>query len=379
MGTLSLFLNFFFFQVVLCAKGDDLCTLKKLLSYVLELAKCDINYDVRDRARVIKKLLSQYICSFELVEESQCISDMKNMSCLLAEQFFLEKPKSMSTKPNKFRFYLPGSLSQIVLHAAPGYNPLPEPCSLTIDDSSFGSNTIKGGTQSDSYGVDDSERASGSSNDDSISSDGSQVSEAGSSGSDVGNESEGDENTGLLINFSDVGNTSYPNHNGNSEVNDSQSRPNDFGELMSNRALESWLEESPDSSRNAPEPRSFQNSSARISIGAISGRVKPKSYTLLDTVNGSGLKVDYVFSSEMSSKSSFVCLEVSFKNCSTEPKEKILLFDEDTESNERSSLTMLSIVVYFLFCSFLGCLVLPQIFFYKLVTCHSYIFCVFHM
>ncbi|KAK1378025.1 AP-3 complex subunit beta [Heracleum sosnowskyi] len=325
-------------KVVLCARGDDLCTLRKLLSYVLELAKCDINYDVRDRARVIEKLLSRYICSFELVEEAECVSEIKNMSCLLAERFFLEKPKSMSTEPNNYRFYLPGSLSQIVLHAAPGYNPLPEPCSLTIDDSSFGSNVMKGGIPGDSNGLDGSERASGSSSDDSNSSDGSQVSEAGSSGSDVGDESgsvsEGDENTGLLINFSDVGNTAHANHNGNSEVNDSQSRPNDFGELMSNRALESWLYESPDSSQNAPEMSSFQNSSARISIGAISGKVKPKSYALLDTVNGNGLRVDYVFSSEVSSKSSFVCLEVSFKNCSTEPKEKILLFDEDLEESQ---------------------------------------------
>ncbi|WOH12388.1 hypothetical protein DCAR_0831891 [Daucus carota subsp. sativus] len=328
-------------KVVLCARGDDLCASKKLLSYVLELAKCDINYDIRDRARVIRKLLTQYLFSFELVEEARYISESKNMSCLLAERLFLEKPKSMSTEPNNYRFYLPGSLSQIVLHAAPGYNPLPEPCSLTIGDSSFGSNIVKGGTHSDLYGVDDSERASGSSDDDSNSSDGSEISEAGSSGNDVGDESgsasEGDENTGLLINFSDVGNAAYANLNGNSEVNDPQSRPNDFGELMSNRALESWLDESPDSSRNAPESSSFQNSSARISVGSLSERVKPKSYTLLDTVNGNGLRVDYVFSSEMSSKSKFVCLEVSFKNCSNEPKEKILLFDEDIEGGQDNS------------------------------------------
>lgn len=334
-------MKLFFFQVVLCARGDDLCASKKLLSYVLELAKCDINYDIRDRARVIRKLLTQYLFSFELVEEARYISESKNMSCLLAERLFLEKPKSMSTEPNNYRFYLPGSLSQIVLHAAPGYNPLPEPCSLTIDDSSFGSNIVKGGTHSDLYGVDDSERASGSSDDDSNSSDGSEISEAGSSGNDVGDESgsasEGDENTGLLINFSDVGNAAYANLNGNSEVNDPQSRPNDFGELMSNRALESWLDESPDSSRNAPESSSFQNSSARISVGSLSERVKPKSYTLLDTVNGNGLRVDYVFSSEMSSKSKFVCLEVSFKNCSNEPKEKILLFDEDIEGGQDNS------------------------------------------
>lgn len=43
-------------KVLLCAKGEDLWTFTRLFSYLLELAECDLNYDVRDRARFFKKL-----------------------------------------------------------------------------------------------------------------------------------------------------------------------------------------------------------------------------------------------------------------------------------------------------------------------------------
>lgn len=323
---------------MLCAKGDDLCTLKKILSYVLELAQCDLNYDIRDRARVLKKLLSCYIGSHELEEESKCQSENKNLSCLLAERIFGEQQKLMSTEPTNYRFYLPGSLSQIVLHAAPGYDPLPEPCSLTRDDNSFCSNITGGVTHSDSYEVDHPERALGSLDEESSSSYGSQVSETGSSGSyESGSASEGDNKTGSFINFSDVGNSAYENHNGNLEVHNAQSSSNDFGELMSKRALESWLDENPGSSQNASRPSSLQRSSARISIGGISERVKPKSHTLLDPANGNGLRVDYIFSSEISNRSHFVCIEVSFTNCSTEPISKLFLCDEEMKGSQNNS------------------------------------------
>lgn len=325
-------------KVVLCAKGDDLCTLKKILSYVLELAQCDLNYDIRDRARVLNKLLSCYIGAHELEEESKCQSENKNLSCLLAERIFGEQQKLMSTEPTNYRFYLPGSLSQIVLHAAPGYDPLPEPCSLTGDENSFCSNITGGVAHSDSYEVDDPERALGSLDEESSSSYGSQVSQTASSGSyESGSASEGDNKTGSFINFSDVGNSAYENHNGNLEVHNTQSSSNDFGELMSKRALESWLDENPGSSQNASRPSSLQRSSARISIGGISERVKPKSHTLLDPANGNGLRVDYIFSSEISNKSHFVCIEVYFTNCSTEPISKLFLCDEEMKGSQNNS------------------------------------------
>ena len=72
-------------------------------------------------------------------------------------------------------------------------------------------------------------------------------------------------------------------------------------------------------------------SSAIISIGDVGRRVKPKSYSLLDPANGNGLKVDYSFTSEISSISRLlVCIEVSFKNCSSETILEITLVDEES-------------------------------------------------
>ncbi|KAM7494896.1 hypothetical protein LguiB_029505 [Lonicera macranthoides] len=308
-------------KVTLCAKGDDLSTFKRLLCYLLELAKFDSNYDVRDRARVLKKLLSCYIGS----EAPQ----NKDQSCVLAEHMFGEKTMPTSTELINYRFYLPGSLSQIVLHAAPGYDPLPEPCSLVCDYDDYSLNAVEGTTtHSDSYEVDDANSVSGSLNEESAYSDGSQDPITGSSGIDGGaSGSEGDQDDSSFINFSDVAN-----------VDRNQTGGNDFSELMSKKALESWLDENPGSSKNASEKSYIQRSSARISIGDIGGRVKPKSYTLLDPANGNGLKVDYMFSSEISSISPLlVCVEVTLTNCSAECMSKLSLCNEDTQKSLDSS------------------------------------------
>lgn len=241
---------------------------------------------------------------------------------------FGEKTMPTSTEPINYRFYLPGSLSQIVLHAAPGYDPLPEPCSLVCDDIDYSLNAVEGTTtHSDSYEVDDADSVSGSLNEESAYSDSSQDPITGSSGIDGGaSGSEGDQDDGSFINFSDVANANR-NQSGN-----------DFAELMSKKALESWLDENPGSSKNASEKSYIQRSSARISIGDIGGRVKPKSNTLLDPVNGNGLRVDYMFSSEISSISPLlVCVEVTLTNCSAEHKSKLSLCDEDTQKSLDSS------------------------------------------
>uniref|UniRef100_A0A5B6ZNG9 AP-3 complex subunit beta n=1 Tax=Davidia involucrata TaxID=16924 RepID=A0A5B6ZNG9_DAVIN len=323
-------------KVLLCAEGEDLRTFKRILSYVLELAKCDSNYDVRDRARILKKLLSCYMGSHGLEEEPKCQPENKDLPHVLAENIFRGQTKPTSPEHTNYRFYLPGSLSQIVLHAAPGYEPLPKPCSLIFNDLSHCSDVVQGiTTNSDSYGIDDPDSVSGSLNEENTSGYSSQDSITGSSGSGGSNESgsasEGDHSAGPLINLSDVGNA-HKNQNGSSEENNARPGSDDFGEMMSKRALESWLDENPGlSSQNSSEQSHLRRSSARISIGDIGCRVKPKSYALLDPTNGNGLSVDYTFSSEISSISPLlVCVEVSFKNCSTEPMSKLILLDEES-------------------------------------------------
>ncbi|PQQ06646.1 AP3-complex subunit beta-A-like isoform X2 [Prunus yedoensis var. nudiflora] len=227
-------------KVLLHAKGNDLLTIKKVLIYVLEMAKCDLNYDIRDRAHFLRKILSTYLDSRDNEDSVSEFLDEENAS--------------------------------------------------------------------------------------SYSSQHSDMDSSGSGGSEeAGSANEGDENSHPLIQFSDVGNA-------NEKKNLASQSASDFGELLSNRALESWLDEQPGfSSTNTSEQIQVRRSSARISIGDIGGQVKPKSYALLDPVNGNGLKVDYSFSSEISSISPlFLCIEVSFKNCSKETVSDITLVDEES-------------------------------------------------
>ncbi|KAK1571525.1 hypothetical protein Q3G72_018592 [Acer saccharum] len=333
-------------KVLLSAKSEDLWTFKRLFSYLLELAECDMNYDVRDRARFLKKLLSCNFGSEGLEEETNSLTTNKDLHVLL-EHLFMKQTKLTSSGPISDRFYLPGSLSQIVLHAAPGYEPLPKPCSLLYDDLGRFSNVVHGMTMlgekasySDSSGTHDS-NAYGSLDEESASNYISQQSITGSSDSGGSDDSasEGDDSPVPLIQMSDVGNA------GNNQNGDSQSDYADMGELMSKRALESWLDEQPDSSKLSISKQSpVRRSSARISIGNIGHRVKPKSHTLLDPTNGNGLKVYYSFSPEVSTISLLlVCLEVFFENCSSEAMSEVTLADEESNkalgSADQASIT----------------------------------------
>ncbi|TYH73559.1 hypothetical protein ES332_D05G337400v1 [Gossypium tomentosum] len=311
------------------ATGDDLWTFKKIFSYLIELAECDLNYDLRDRARLLKKLPSCNLVSLGLEEETNDLpeNDLLHIvaECILGRQTRKVKPESFS-----YRYYLPGSLSQIVLHEAPGYEPLPKPCSLLLDDLNVAEGTSEMKRAADYSGTDDYGSSSDPSDEESASDYGSQRSVTESSGSDRGDDSEftseGNYNADPLIQISDIGNASE-NQNGVS-----QSSPVNLGELMSNKALESWLDEQPGSSNpGLPKQSQVRISSARISVGDVGKRVKQKSYSLLDPASGNGLKVDYSFSSEISSISRLlVCIEVFFKNCSSEIISEITLVDEES-------------------------------------------------
>lgn len=62
-------------QVLLCGAGEDLSMFKKIFSYLVELAECDLNYDVRDRARFVKKLQSCNLVSQGPEERTNCLSE----------------------------------------------------------------------------------------------------------------------------------------------------------------------------------------------------------------------------------------------------------------------------------------------------------------
>ncbi|KAG5533385.1 hypothetical protein RHGRI_027536 [Rhododendron griersonianum] len=315
-------------KVLLCSEGEeDMGIFKRILSYLLELAKCDLNYDLRDRARALKKLLSSHTASHDLEDEGKSLSENKNTQSAVQGLFFGLQTKP-SSEPINFHFYLPGSLSQIVLHAAPGYEPLPNPSSLICDELGHGPNdvqgikAVRGPTNSDSYGVDGSDSVSESVDGESTSDYSSQCSISGSGGGgEGGSASEIDDDADPLIQISDVSvNPDWvPQKNGESGLDN-------FDELISKKTLESWLDEHPSS-----ELIHVRRFSARISIGDIGSRVKLKSHKLLDPAIGSGLSVDYTFSSEISTVSPLlVCVEVSFTNCSSESMSKLLLLDEES-------------------------------------------------
>ncbi|KAJ0987780.1 hypothetical protein J5N97_006136 [Dioscorea zingiberensis] len=318
---------------------------RKNLSYVLELAKYDMHYDVRDRARTIEKLLE---CYTSPNSEDGNIGLTPNNGIIreFVERILSGKLQTTYLSANNPRFYLPGSLSQIVLHTAPGYGPLPKPCSLLGSyhhhgseisnetrelDMRMGKTATSSGTSIEENDSDyDSEHSDPSSNvseglvsksDDS--SDDNQI--ILSAQHDLQNETESP-----LVHLSGVRVGDTPSASGITDPSFSA----DLVELMSKSTLESWLNEQPSSS-------SSQNSlnlvSARISVNDLDYIVKPKLRTLLDPVSGNGLKLEYAFSSEVSSLSPLlVCIEVLFENCSAESLKGISV-KEDSDGNAESA------------------------------------------
>lgn len=105
-------------------------TIQLLLQYVIELCKFDIDYDVRDRARLIRAALSG---DANLVNPHKLFAS-KKLAPLIGYD-----------DDAKTRFML-GSLSNVVHHSVPGYLPLPEwrstkPDRSLREESSFVVNT----------------------------------------------------------------------------------------------------------------------------------------------------------------------------------------------------------------------------------------------
>ncbi|TYG73116.1 hypothetical protein ES288_D04G074600v1 [Gossypium darwinii] len=264
------------------ATGEGLSTFKKVFRYLVELAECDSNYDVRDRACFLKKLLSYNFISqgsqgvYSLPEKDLHIV----VNCIFRKQA-RKQTREVKTESINYRFYLPGSLSHMVLHTAPGYEPLPKPCSLLLDDINEPEGIrIIMKEAADYSGTDDHGTSSDPSDNESASDCGSQHSFSGSRSSghgDDGESSEGNDNADLLLQISD---------NGNASENQSGS----------------WLEEQLGSSNPGTlEQSQVRKSLSRISIGDVGKQIKPKSYSLLEPANRNDLKVDYSFSSEISS------------------------------------------------------------------------------
>lgn len=317
-------------KVLLRGKGEDQLTINEVVSFVLELAKCDMNYDVRDRARALTKIVSSILGSHDHDESN--ISLSKEATYRIADKIFGTPKDLPSSETINDRFYLPGSLSQIVLHAAPGYEPLPKPCSLVLTD--------VGQNSEDSSITYDSEATSSSLDEEDASDDGFRLSDSDSNFSNGSEESgvlSANENIGQLIQISDSGDADK-GQNGPGDSIHAISGSSGVEDMLSKKYLESWLGEEPVLMDHKPSERDLPQRSASISIPNLDSRVKPKSYTLLDTASGQGLKVDFSFSSQISDISPLlVCVDVSFQNCSNEPFSEVILVDEGSNKGPNST------------------------------------------
>ncbi|XP_042468594.1 AP3-complex subunit beta-A-like isoform X1 [Zingiber officinale] len=325
-------------KVLLCAQGADSLAFRKILSYFIELAKYDINYDVRDRAHFIFKFMPHSLMTSSEKDNNSDISQNGRMHHEPGGKILNGKMHSSISSTKSSRIYLPGSLSQIVLHAASGYEPLPKPCSLLNTDLTAGvvnetndSDISSGSSIEESGSVYDSDHSSISSDD----------------GNESVNDSNDTESTALavrndvqdvrektLVDVSNV-NVCVDDSNENTKGNLSAFISTDLAELMPKLALESWLDEEPGVSSIQTTQ---QASSGRISINNLNCTVTPKLHSLLDPTTNNGLRVEYAFSYEISTISSMLVLvEIFFENCSSEPIKNIALKDGESSLSVESS------------------------------------------
>lgn len=333
---------------VMLSAHEDLSLFRKILSYLLELAKFDSHYDIRDRARLMKKILMPTIIngcntSQEDGEPDQFLND--EFSLQLLSQFYSRRGEPVPYPTNRCRAYLPGTLSQVVLHAAPGYEPLPKPCSLKHipldgEDMALKCNLSDRSIDSYSVGSDGSDTLSGSSPEQ-TNSDGNMQRSINSVGSDkscsdddqYGNgpmspNKQCSPSTSPLIRLSDIHSKSSETQIGaEKDIFHSFDLTSDLADMMSKKSLESWLSEQHVPSTTVSTHR---QGSVRISVEDLAVSATSAVRSLLQPMNGDGLKVDYMFSHEISRVSSaHVCIELSLENLSQEPLRNILVKDEE--------------------------------------------------
>lgn len=98
-----------------------------LSNYIFSLAKYDLNYDVRDRGRFLKQLISDEQLSKEILV-SQCQLKKQNsvFSGTSKTRIFFANGQTAASKSNRVNDLTPGTLSHFVDHMLPGYQPLPD-------------------------------------------------------------------------------------------------------------------------------------------------------------------------------------------------------------------------------------------------------------
>ncbi|TVU37043.1 hypothetical protein EJB05_19010 [Eragrostis curvula] len=316
-------------KVIIHSPEEHMEEFKKIVAYVIELATCDLSYDVRDRAR----LLSSFLPCYTTRPGSSCQLQNGDICKQLADHIFNGKMQPTFHSANNYRIYLPGSLSQVVLHAAPGYAPLPKPQSMELthrtmepargiapSSRSANSDTESGSSTYESSSVYDSESEGNLSDRDADGSNGY------SNDDDHNPQHQEDDQDVPLVHVYDV------HAEQDSEENLAALISTDLTELMSKSALESWLDEAP---AEPPVQDSTRTSFARVSFTNRSFERKPKLHVLLDSSDSNGLSILYAFSSDLSPRSRLlVCIDLYFENVTTHELTDITVKCEESSSSE---------------------------------------------
>ncbi|CAJ0750025.1 22931_t:CDS:10 [Entrophospora sp. SA101] len=119
-------------------------TLNLLFQYILNLARYDLNYDIRDRARLLRDDLQ--ISSYE-PNKSRILKD-KLKTILLCEK---EAPSEESASAGRDRFTI-GSMALVLNRTIPGYEPIPDWPTEKPDGSLRNTAVMIKGFGSDSFG-----------------------------------------------------------------------------------------------------------------------------------------------------------------------------------------------------------------------------------
>ncbi|GLJ04692.1 hypothetical protein SUGI_0001410 [Cryptomeria japonica] len=408
-------------KVILHCEASCKKAISLVVNYVLDLGRCDLSYDVRDRARMLKQLLAHSFsgvgvdgeneasqtyaveqiisladlpqCSGVESERSEDNSERHvfgktifqqhdphgNLVSAIAKYIFSPKLDPVLHSTTKQRLFLPGSLSHIVQHTAPGYRPLPKPFSLSetcipcdaevcqpiesrsktrVDDhDSSGDDTdyiysstdrsfSEGSLQSHISGSDpENDRLSDSESPEfETKTKDKWKSSPNSSNAKSVKSKILDSNTKMIGNIKskskevDERHTAEPliflsdSEHGKEIVEDGSCVPvgSDCLQLMREDALESWLgPEVPISRPVLHTEESVPSGYASLSIGALDAELRK--HTLLDFTNGDGMNVMYAFSKECSSYSSeSVCVRLFFENRSLVAFTKIIVRADDS-------------------------------------------------
>jgi AP-3 complex subunit beta len=88
----------------------------KIFTYLLTLAKFDVNYDVRDRGRLLRRLL--------INSAPESILGQHTQSLVMTSKPAPVIPSSVGQDADG-AFFIAGTISSLVKHTIPGYSPLP--------------------------------------------------------------------------------------------------------------------------------------------------------------------------------------------------------------------------------------------------------------